>query len=365
MNPSVFAAALALLGGPSDGRNAVPREVLEHLNRGVNITRWFCYLRDPKDAQHFASYMKAGDLQNFRRLKLDFVRLCVSPEAIYDAGHPNAANLPYLMRAIDRLNGAGLVVLLDLHDNGQLKLDAPGHDNSGFVSFWREMAKRYRGRAEKTVLFELVNEPVFAKNPDVWYTLQRKTVEAIRAVDPQRTIVASGTLWSGIDALAHLRPLGQRNIVYTYHCYDPFLFTHQGATWTGDMMKALRNLPFPSSPEAVSKMMGDIPGTYQDAVREYGQHRYDSQYLLDRLRIAEDWGKRNHVPVLLGEFGAYPPLSPPESRARWFRAMRNATSKLHVRNAIWGYDDALGLGRHVGPDGTITLDKVALDNFFR
>ena len=111
-------------------------------------------------------------------------------------------------------------------------------------------------------------------------------------------------------------------------------------------------------------MIDKVEPEYQSAVKWYGDQRFGEAYLKSRLNVAEAWGHTNHVPVFLGEFGAYPPVSPPDSRARWFDAMRQAQSELHVRNCLWGYDDGFGLGRSVGSDGTIQLDKLVLKEFY-
>jgi hypothetical protein len=343
--------------------NGVPAELMSKLTRGVNITRWFCY-GDPHDTAKFGDYLTEGDFANFRRLGVHYVRLCVAPETIDNNGEPDPTNLPLLDAAIDRLEHAGLAVLLDLHDNGQMKLDAEGHDNSGFVHFWAAMARHYLARQEKMTVFEPLNEPVFMNNPSVWYRLQADTVKAIRDVDPARTILVASTKWNGIDTLVDMQPLPEKNLIYSFHCYDPFLFTHQGATWTGDQQKAMRDIPFPSSPEAVEAMITQIPEQHRGAVRDYGNHHFDAAYLRARLALPIQWGAQHRVPVLLGEFGAYPPVSPPDSRGRWFDGMRAAIADLHLPNCLWGYDDGLGLGREKQADGTIKLDPVTLAHLY-
>lgn len=66
----------------------------------------------------------------------------------------------------------------------------------------------------------------------------------------------------------------------------------------------------------------------------------------------------------MGEFGAYPPVSPPDSRARWFAAMRQAIEKLKMRNCLWGYDDGFGLGRSEAKDGSIRVDQVPVKKLY-
>ena len=348
-----------------DETNGVPAGLLNHLKTGVNITRWFCYHENPNDTDHFTHYLKPEDFRTFTRLKLGFVRLCISPEIGFDASTgQRAKSQPMIDSGVRRLTGANLVVLYDLHDNGQLKLDQAGGDKRAFVNFWEVTARHYKGQNEGLLVFELLNEPQFLKNPADWYTLQEQTVQAIRAIDPSRTIVVTGTGWGGIDTLAKMTPLPQMNLVYSYHCYDPFFFTHQGATWAGEQVKHFKSMPFPSSPEAVTAMLDKIEPAYQGDVKWYGEQRYDEAYLKGRLNVAEAWGHANRVPVVLGEFGAYPPVSPPDSRARWFKAMRNIQEEMHVRSCLWGYDDGFGLGRTVGADGTIQLDQLVMKEFF-
>lgn len=360
---SLWLAALPA-SAPAQYSGGVPKPLLAKFKRGLNLTRWFCYLGNPSDTAHFTDYLKDEDIAEFKRLGVTWIRLCVSPECIYQDGHVNTANLPFLEKGVDRLKSAGLAVLVDLHDNGQMRLDAPGHDNSGFVSFWEEMARSFKGKGETSTAFELLNEPQFNSNPQVWHDLQQQTVQAIRAVDPRRTIMVSGTGWSGIEPLEKLPKLPESNLLYTFHCYDPFMFTHQGATWVGDPPQGLKSMPFPSSPDNIQEALDRSNPKDDGTIRDYGRQRFDDAYLMGRLKKGFDYGVLNHVPVVLGEFGAYPPVSPLESRARWFEGMRDAIEALHLPNALWGYDDGLGLGRELNSDGSLKLDQVTLKHLY-
>jgi endoglucanase len=357
------AIVLAMVLGPQDFSNGVPKPLLNKLTNGVNITRWLGYV-DPNNQEYFRTYMKPADYANFKTLGVKFVRLCLNPDVVYEKGSLRPSNAAAVDRAVDELIKHGLLVIFDLHDNGQLKLDEPGHDNSGFFSFWKEIAGRYKGKHKNNLVFELVNEPIFQKNPEVWYALQKEAVKAIRSIDPKRTILAASTSWNGIDTFVKMEPLPEKNIIYSFHCYDPFFFTHQGASWVGPFPKDMKSVPFPSSPEAVAAILPKNDAQFHDALKGYGNERYDAAYLRKRIKSAADWGRKNHAPVVLGEFGAYPPVAPPESRANWFKAMRAAVDAEKVPFAIWGYDDALGLGRKVNPDGTIWLDPVTLKAFY-
>jgi aryl-phospho-beta-D-glucosidase BglC (GH1 family) len=310
-------------------------------------------------------YLVDQDFQNFKEMGVQFIRLCVSPAVIYRDGTPNQANLGFVDDGIAKLQKAGIAVIWDLHDNGEMKLDEPGKDNSNFVKFWQALSQHYKGKSETSLVFELLNEPIFQHNADAWYKLQAQTVAAIRSIDPKRTIMVASTGWDGIGTLVTMKPLDEKNLIYSFHCYDPFTFTHQGATWTGEQQKVLKAIPFPSSPEAVEAMINQIPDQYKDAVRWYGKQKYGAQYLYDQLAQAARWGQENRVPVLLGEFGAFPPVSPPESRARWFDAIHDAIQQLNLPNCVWGYDDSFGFGRDKGSDGAVHIDQLTLKHLYK
>lgn len=352
-----FASATASLGD-------VPSRLLDHLTTGVNVTRWFCYLESGDRTAHYRDYLTDKDFQAFQKLGVRFVRLCITPDVVYRNGDLDPSVVPYIDAAIDRFERHGIDVIWDLHDNGQLHLDTPGADDSGFVSFWTAVARHYSGRHRGNLIFELLNEPQFQRNPDTWYSLQEQTVRAIREVDPARTIMVTSTSWSGIDTFAKMKPLPERNVVYTFHCYDPFFFTHQGAEWVGEYPRDMHDVPFPSSREAIEAILPENQPKFRDALIQYGEDHYDDNYLRNRLGEAVDWGLNHQLPVVLGEFGAYPKVSPPASRARWFEGMRAAIRSYHLANALWGYDDGLGLGRRVQSDGTLYLDPVTLRSLY-
>ena len=77
-----------------------------------------------------------------------------------------------------------------------------------------------------------------------------------------------------------------------------------------------------------------------------------------------DWAARNHVPAVLGEFGAFPAVSPPGSRAHWFDAMRKVLGELKAPHCVWGYDDVFGLGRARLPNGRVQLDPVTMHHLY-
>ena len=91
---------------------------------------------------------------------------------------------------------------------------------------WGHLAKRYRGIPNANVSFDLLNEP--KDLPDATYVrVVKRLVEAIRAEDPNRLIIADGLKWGTkpVPALAGLG-LGQST-----RGYSPMQVSHYQASW--------------------------------------------------------------------------------------------------------------------------------------
>ena len=149
--------------------------------------------------------------------------------------------LQQLDRALPLCEKYGLRVVVDLHS------PPGGHTTSGgyagsdyglftdaacqrkFVEVWQEM--RGGTRACKTIWgYDLANEPVEPAAGEAladWQDLAERAAQAIRAIDPQRTLIVEPRN-GGTRRIRRLRPLTVSNVVYSVHMYLPDAFTHQG-----------------------------------------------------------------------------------------------------------------------------------------
>ena len=119
-----------------------------------------------------------------------------------------------------------------------------------FIQFWSRFAKHLSRHDPERVFLEPMNEPVFRQKEDQWPPIQERVIQAIRENAPRHTILATGASWSNIHTFVKLTPLADKNIIYNFHFYEPHIFTHQGATWSSDMVRSCASsLSF--TPEAV------------------------------------------------------------------------------------------------------------------
>jgi endoglucanase len=103
-----------------------------------------------------------------------------------------------------------------------------------FIAIWRAIAERY-SKEPGVAGFDLLNEPVVEKGPEEWKGLAERTIRAIREVDPNHAIFverfnAIKGDWSE-NADRNFVRVSDPNVVYEFHFYKPFHFTHQNAEW--------------------------------------------------------------------------------------------------------------------------------------
>lgn len=362
LHHSVSAAA-GMVALPALGTTAstVPAQRLDKLRTGTNVCLWFRGGRQESD-DHLRNYIQDEEAAWMARMGLLHVRLCVTPRVIMDrdSGSPREDRAKLLEQAIERFHRAGLLVMVDIHNEDRAAELNPAWQEA-FVRFWAALASRLRRFDPDLTMLEIINEPVFDKREKEWDVLNEKLAAVIREKAPDHTIVTSGPNWGGIDGLKKITPLKMANVVYSFHCYDPFPFTHQGATWSSDNVKPLRGVPYPSSPEAVASLLPSLAAhpQAQSTVEKYGREQWNKARLARRFQEGIAWGEKYQAPLYCGEFGVFPPFAKPEHRANWFRDFGEVLAENKIGWAVWGWDEGFGLNRRK-VDGRAMVDPVVV-----
>jgi hypothetical protein len=185
----------------------------------------------------------------------------------------------------------GTRVVVDLHSPPGGGDSVGGYQDAGgdlfrvkaaqdhFVGVWEKIAARYRGN-DVIWGFDLVNEPVDNGTTEScldWNDLALRASLAIRKIDPNRTLIVEPAEVGSALGMNLLRPLPLSGVVYSFHFYQPFEFTHQGV--------------FSSS--ALVRYPGTIDGT-----------RWDKAALEKALEPAIRFAETYRVQLYVGEFGA-------------------------------------------------------------
>jgi endoglucanase len=322
-----------------------------NLTRGINLTNWFRF-PPSRDPGALAGYLGNGALADMRDAGFDFVRLAVDPALVSTA--PGRAVLLGAMRRVQR---QGFAVVVSPHPR-DWRLEA---DASPLLAFWRSLAPELRALEQTRTVPEILNEPVFPGDPAGWRAVQHAVLRDIRLALPAATVVLTGQDWGSINGLLALTPEDDRNVLYSFHLYDPPELTSLAAYRPGLDRAALANLPFPvddpSRCAAIAASARD-PAT-AGVMRYYCAFGWDSGRIGASLDRAAAWAQQHHVTLLAGEFGAAVSLNP-AARLAWLRTVRDGLETRHIGWALWGYDDVMGFAIQPPPGPRPRLDPAVL-----
>jgi hypothetical protein len=344
---------------PASSATAAPQPAaLGRLARGVNLSEWLQHGR-PAGATPYAP--DAEDWRRIRALGLTHVRLPVDPQALLgDRGMPDAAAVATLRAALQAAGSEDLLVVLamQLPDAVKAGLEGQSANRVALAGQWRWLAGALRDVAPSHLAFEPLNEPGL-ESAAASRELLEYLVTELRAVVPAHTLVVSGHRYSSIAELEALRPLDDPNLVYGFHFYEPHNFTHQGANWGDPAWQALRNFPYPSSPESVAGRLGGVPEAARELLSAHGDERWNRERIAQRLARAAQWAERHGVPVWCSEFGVLKTHAGVADRAAWLNDVRVELEQRRIPWTHWDYAGAFGIV--AGPPGQRVADEAAIE----
>jgi endoglucanase len=346
----LLAVAAAQSGAPLNAGASPAFARVKHLQHGINSSEWFAQVYDKRGytKEHFHDWTTAEDIALIKSMGFDHVRLSVNPQPMMDAREPNKIPVDYLVEidaAVKMILDHGLAVVIDMHPDSDFKARLAKDDDfvERFVDFWRAVAQHYSTWDADRVFLEILNEPEFADRYR-WMGVQAKLAAAIREGSPTLTIIAAGARWSNDDELVFQEPLHDSNVIYTFHFYEPHIFTHQGATWGSYYWQWLRGVPYPSTIEAAERAAALEPNEVNRLqVIRYGLDHWDAARIAAEVKQAAAWAQRRGVPLVCNEFGVYRAYSDPRDRDAWLHDARTAFEANGIGWTMWDYSGSFGV----------------------
>ena len=292
------------------------------------------------DMEHFATYITEEDIKYIASLGMDHIRLGFD-QIVFE-------EKPYTYREeifshIDNFIGwcrkYSLNIVLNMHkavgnycdikENVEL-LDDEELQNR-FIALWLAFEKRYAD--DNSIAFELLNE-VRDVDPEKWNLLADKTIEAIRGMNKGRILIVGSTCWSSVDTLKHLKIYDDENIVYTFHTYAPFEFTHQRGVLQALPLYYNRTMPYPCDIERYRDYHAVVYGN-EYAYRDY--EKMDISYIRDALKSAVDFVEAHPDKILwCGEFGTIRHADI-KWRENWMRDVITVLKENGIPYCVWNY----------------------------
>ncbi|MBA4056267.1 MAG: hypothetical protein C0490_16245, partial [Marivirga sp.] len=308
--------------------------------QGINLTNWF---QSSSASQIQFNRFSKKDFQNIKSLGCDVIRLPINLHAMTN-GAPEYVLDPLFFSFLDQ--AVDWAEELDMHlilDNHTFDPSAPTGPDIGsvLVKVWSQMAAHYKDRSEH-IYYEVLNEP-HDISAELWGSIQQTVIDAIRAHDTNHFIVVGGVNYNSYNNLNSLPVYSDSRLIYTFHFYDPFVFTHQGASWTSPSLETLTGVPFPYRSNAMPSVPNALKGTWVESLMNTYASDGTVAKIKQQLDIAVSFSIQRQVPVFCGEFGVHIPNSNNEDRVAWYAAVRNYLNEKNIPWTIWDYRGGFGL----------------------
>lgn len=279
--------------------------------------------------------IKSTDFALIKKLGFKSIRLPVAFAYFQQRNIPVEKVFTHIDEVLKQCTVYGLKLIIDYH-YGNLNDTNYITETPKIINQWLILTKRYIRESPEKVFFELYNEPPHM-SPKVWKDAAYNIVTAIRNVDKKRTLIVGASNFNSIYELSRMERLADENIIYTFHFYEPFFFTHQGADWVGSQV-ATTGVPFPYNAQTYPPINPKVIGTWGE--QNYYQYEKDGneQSVHDKLQIVKNWSAKYDVPILCGEYGVYNKYADADSRCRYIKAVRTNLKIMGIPGILWDYN---------------------------
>jgi hypothetical protein len=331
---------------------------LDGYRAGINLGLWLSQ-NGEKSHEHFKSFITRKDIARIASWDMDHVRLPIDYFTFEEDVKPGVykeETLFYVDQCLVWCKEVGLNLILDLHvapgfafyginPEIQNPVVIPGapHNNlflntnfqERFINIWRMFTKRYIAEGNN-LIFELMNELVW-QSTTPWNQLWLKTLSAIRAIDPNRTIVIGGNKNNDARELSNLALTDDPGVVYTFHIYEPGMFTHQRLPWIPYLTNYLKPVSYPFLKSDHNEFfdsfdrMGLVPPLYH-------REQFNRDFLFEALTPARQFMLETGKELFCGEFGVCENCDI-DSSIRWFEDIISLFNEMDIGYTIWNYID--------------------------
>lgn len=324
---------------------------MKNFFNGVNLGGWLSQYRE-YDHEHFRTFITQRDIKQIAAWGFDHIRLPVDYPVLESDDAPGRYRedgFQYIDSCLEWCKAAGLGVIFDLHHapgysfNNTLQpetqhlnvlFDQP-EAQARFIALWQAIARRYHN-AGIPIIFELLNEIVLPSS-DPWNALSHKTVAALRQISPNCKIMIGGNNYNAASELKNIARLEDPNILYTFHFYEPLLFTHQKAGWAQVSREFDQTLEYPGFFTGLDEFLRRAP-----------HHREGHEWLIDRplnralmreflVPVFEFIKESGQIPYC-GEYGAID-HAPTASRRNWHADLLDIFDQHGIGRAVWSYKE--------------------------
>ena len=321
------------------------------IQRGTNVSHWLSQSEERGEAR--AMHIQEDDFARLDSLGFDFVRLPIDEVQFWDEqGNKLPEAWDLMINAINWAEKHHLRTIVDLHIIRSHYFNAVNEGNADantlftseksqqdLINMWYQLSDVLKGYSNDSVAYEFMNEPV-ADDHEQWNQLIAKVHKALREREPQRTLVVGSNMWQGYETMKYLKvPENDKNIILSFHYYNPMILTHYGAWWT-PIGKYTGKVNYPGI--LVSK---DDYEAAPDSLKKELDPYLTQEWNIDKIRAdfkdAIEVAKKYNLQLFCGEWGVYEPVDR-ELAYKWTKDMLTVFKENNIAWTTWCYDADFG-----------------------
>lgn len=310
------------------------------IKAGVNVSHWLS--QSDKRGEERRKYITKADFDTIASVGFDHVRIPVDEEQLWDGeGNKDKEAFELLHNAINWALAAKLRVIVDLHIIRSHHFIAETNplwtepaEQEKLIDLWRQLSLELKEYPNSMLAYEILNEAV-ADDPEDWNNIIKKVIEAIRINESRRKIVVGSNRWQIASTFPDLKiPENDRNIILSFHFYDPQALTHHKAPWNV-MSEYKGEVNYPGQIVDTSYYK-ELSEKTVAAMREYANGFFTKDTLARIMAPAIKVAKDRKLPLYCGEFGVYPTI-PEEIALRWYKDVCDIFNSNNIAYCHWCY----------------------------
>ena len=288
-------------------------EINARLGKGINFGNTF------EAMPSWQSPFDPADLKRIAYLGFTHVRLPIR----WERDDRSISSAPYTIRpdfmqtiqsVVDEALRQKLHIIINMHHHDALMTN-PAGERTRFLSQWEQIAGHFSDYPD-SLLFEILNEPHDKLTPALWNDYAQSALQVIRKTNPKRCVLIGTAEWGGVGGLKSLVLPDDQQLILTVHYYNPFHFTHQGASWA----------------EGSDAWLGT---KWQDSA-------FERQTVAEDFKTAIRLADEKNIPVHVGEFGAYS-RADIDSRVKWTRFLSRWFEQQGFSWTYWEWNSGFGI----------------------
>lgn len=311
--------------------------------KGINLGGWLSQCGNHYTEEHYNTFITKKDIDLIASWGLDHVRLPVDYNVVQqENGDFIESGFRHIDDCIAWCEANNLKIVLDLHKTCGYVFDDKDYCNfftdrglqDMFINLWTEFTKRYG--AKENIAFELLNEVTDPSTAEPWNKIASETIAAIRTLAPNKKIIIGGIYNSSIYGLSLLEKPADDNIVFTFHCYSPMVFTHQNAGWVEKMPQGYSTAYKLPASKVRAESAAIFGNDFDDEFVSLGDDFMSAEYFRRLFAPAVAVAEKYNVPLYCGEYGVIDSADR-ESTLAWFKDIHTALAELNLARAAWSF----------------------------